>query len=365
MMSWLVCILVFIQTMVLSALLVPAFMRAALRYDVVDHPGERKVHRRVKPLLGGSAIFLSFILAVAADLLILRWAPSLEWFRESFPAFSRWSAYIPSVLPRLLLILGGGALIHGLGLVDDIFKGKLTYRSKFLIQILVITGVVLAGIRVDFMPSPFLDVLITVVWIVGLTNSFNLLDNMDGLTAGVSIVCAVLLLVVALLQGQIFFAVMLAALAGACLGFLFFNFHPSRIFMGDSGSLFLGYIFGTLTVTGSYVVETSASRLPVIMPVLILSIPLYDTFSVMFIRWKEKRPLFVGDKKHFSHRLVDLGMTHAQAVVFIYLVGLEVGLTALLLPYLSLGASILVLVQGFVLYVLITILIAVGMRKKG
>ena len=157
---------------------------------------------------------------------------------------------------------------------------------------------------------------------------------------------------------------MLITLTGACLGFLIYNFNPSKIFMGDGGSLFLGFIFGTLTVTGSYVVPTSGSLLPVVIPVLVLSIPLYDTFSVIFIRWREKRPLFIGDKKHFSHRLVELGMSHKNAVLFIYLVCLCVGIPAILLPYLSVGASLLVLVQAVIIYTLITILIAIGKQNQ-
>ncbi|MCJ7813716.1 undecaprenyl/decaprenyl-phosphate alpha-N-acetylglucosaminyl 1-phosphate transferase, partial [bacterium] len=145
---------------------------------------------------------------------------------------------------------------------------------------------------------------------------------------------------------------------------LLYNFYPSRLFMGDSGSLFLGYMFGTLTATGSYVVEESVSHIPVIIPILILSIPLYDTFSVVFIRWRERRPLFIGDKKHFSHRLIELGMTHRGAVVFIYLVCFCVGIIAILLPYISVAASILIIIQAVTIYVLITILIVVGKQKK-
>lgn len=355
---------VFGETFLISFLLIPILIRFALKLNIVDKPGDRKVHLTTKPLLGGVGIFMSFFLVVLGNVIFFLSFHDASWIQSNFPSIVRLFSFLQSVLPKLILILGGGLLIHILGLVDDIFKGKLTYKSKFIAQFLVILVVTLGGVRIDFMPNKVLDIIITIIWIVGVTNSFNLLDNMDGLTAGVSIICAGLFFSIAVLQGQIFFAFILASLAGACLGFLFYNFHPSKIFMGDSGSLFLGYIFGTLTVTGSYVIENSASLIPVFIPVLVLSIPLYDTFSVIFIRWKDRRPLFVGDKKHFSHRLVEIGMSHQGAVIFIYLVCFCVGVVAILLPYVSLWASILVLMQAITIYVLITILIIFGQQNQ-
>jgi UDP-GlcNAc:undecaprenyl-phosphate GlcNAc-1-phosphate transferase len=190
------------------------------------------------------------------------------------------------------------------------------------------------------------------------------LDNLDGLTAGVSVIAATIIWSVAVLQGQFFIAFILSTLAGSSCGFLLHNFHPAKLFMGDSGSLFLGYMFSTLTVTGSYVVQSSASLLPVVMPILILSIPLYDTFSVLFIRWREKRPLFLGDKSHFSHRLLELGLSHRQTVIFIYLVCIGVGVTAALLPYLSVAGSLIIMGVAIIIYILITILIAVGRNSQ-
>jgi UDP-GlcNAc:undecaprenyl-phosphate GlcNAc-1-phosphate transferase len=156
---------------------------------------------------------------------------------------------------------------------------------------------------------------------------------------------------------------MLMALAGSSFGFLWFNFHPAKLFMGDSGSLFLGYMFAALTVMGSYVVPDSPTLIPVVMPLLILSLPLYDTFSVMFIRRREGRPLFEGDKRHFSHRLLALGMGHKGTVIFIYLVCFVVGISATLLPYVSVAGSILLLLQAVIVYALITILIAVAKNR--
>ncbi|MBN2030808.1 undecaprenyl/decaprenyl-phosphate alpha-N-acetylglucosaminyl 1-phosphate transferase [bacterium] len=356
--------IVFFQTLAVTLFVTPCLIRLAKRWQIVDHPGDRKIHHAPKPLMGGVGIVIGLLLTVGGDIVILYVFSSSHWFQDHFSNVVDLFPLLRSVLPKLVLILAGGFLIHLLGLVDDILKGRLSYRFKFIVQFAVISSVVLGGVRISFMPTQLLDIVVTVVWIMGITNGFNLLDNMDGLASGISFICGGLLFVVAVLQGQVFFAFILAALTGSCLGFLFYNFHPSKLFMGDSGSLFLGYLFGTLTATGSYVVEESVSTIPVIMPILILSIPLYDTFSVVFIRWKEKRPLFIGDKKHFSHRLVDLGMTYRGAVVYIYLVCFCVGIIALLLPYVSVGANIIILIQAITIYVLITILIATGKQKK-
>lgn len=351
-------IVVFFQSFLFSVLLVPLVIKIADRFNIVDKPGARKIHQTAHPLLGGVAIFSSFLMVVLLNVFLLYQFGNWEFLA----GIQRITVLVPQVLSKLLLLLGGGFAIHVLGLLDDIFKEKIPYSLKFVVQVLIAAVVAIGGIRTQFMPTEILDILITIIWIVGITNSFNLLDNLDGLTAGVSVIASIIFIIIAILQGQIFFALILCALAGPCLGFLFYNYFPSKLFMGDSGSLFIGYMFGALTVMGSYVVKSSASLLPVIIPILVLSVPLYDTFSVMYIRWREGRPLFLGDKRHFSHRLLDLGMTHRQSVNFIYLVAFGVGITALLLPYLSIIGGIVVVLQAFVIYSLLTILITIGRR---
>jgi len=353
---------VVLETFLVSLVMVPPIVRLAQKQGVLDKPGQRKVHKAPKPLMGGVAIFSSFAVVIAGNLAGLFIAVESDWFQHHFPEIVRLFPLIRNVLPRVIVVLTGGFFIHLLGLLDDIFKRTDLIQDQILVQGIVAVLVAVAGVRTHFMPTEGLDILITALWIIGMTNGFNLLDNLDGLTAGVSIIAAMLLFGIALLQGQIFFAMILIALVGSCFGFLYHNFYPSKLFMGDSGSLFLGYMFGALTVMGSYVVESSSSLLPVIMPILILSIPLYDTFSVMFIRWREGRPLFLGDKRHFSHRLLELGMSHRGTVIFIYLVCLCVGSTATLLPYVSVTGNIIILVQAVIIYALITILIATGRR---
>ncbi|NQT25827.1 undecaprenyl/decaprenyl-phosphate alpha-N-acetylglucosaminyl 1-phosphate transferase [candidate division KSB1 bacterium] len=363
-MRWFLYLIVFVETTLISWILVPQIIRLARKSGVVDQPGDRKVHHETKPLLGGVAIFTSFISVIGLNLAVYLILFQLGWIQSNLPALSSFHVRLAGVWPQLLIVLLGGLGIHLLGLVDDIFKGKLTYKSKFPIQILIVLLVALFGVRVEFMPGKLLDVIVTTIWIVGIANSFNLLDNMDGLTAGVAIISAGILFILAVIQGQVFFALLLAGLAGACLGFLRYNFNPSKLFMGDSGSLFIGYLFGALTTTGSYVVDRSQSMLPILIPVLVLSIPLFDTFSVMFIRWREGRPLFIGDKRHFSHRLVEIGLSHRQAVIFIYVLGLCVGVMALLLPYAPVVASWIIVLQAILIYSLITILIMIGKKNK-
>lgn len=354
--------LVFTEAFLISLALIPFLIRFALKWNIVDNPGERKVHHTPKPLMGGVSIFTAFFLVVVGNLIGFYLLVRTPWAQLHFRPIIKILPLLNLVLPKLLLILAGGFAFHLLGLVDDIFKNRISYKIKFIVQFFIATLVALAGIRISFMPNSTWDIVLTVIWIVGISNSFNLLDNLDGLTAGVSIISALIFFAIAVLQGQIFFAFILAALAGACLGFLIYNFYPSELFMGDSGSLFLGYMFGVLTVMGSYVVRSSASLLPVAIPVLVLSVPLYDTFSVMFIRLREHRPLFLGDKSHFSHRLLALGMGHRQAVIFIYLVSFGVGAAAMLLPYITVIGSWVILIQAVIIYTLITILVLIGRR---
>jgi UDP-GlcNAc:undecaprenyl-phosphate GlcNAc-1-phosphate transferase len=283
---------------------------------------------------------------------------------DSFPEYRRFFLnqlhILVAALPRLLGLLIGGTVIFILGLIDDIRGVGFSYKIKFVVQAIAALILVVSGTRLEFLQNDVLNTLVTMLWIVGITNSFNLLDNMDGLSSGIAIITSLILGVLTIQQGQYFSALLLLALAGSALGFLRYNFHPSSIFMGDAGSLFLGYLLAALTVSNSYVTLRSASHLPVIVPVLVLGVPLFDTFSVMVIRWRERRPLFVGDTCHFSHRLRELGMSVRQTVLFIYLVTLCVGVSAIFIPELTLFTSIIVLIQEGLIFGIITLLMIKG-----
>jgi UDP-GlcNAc:undecaprenyl-phosphate GlcNAc-1-phosphate transferase len=203
---------------------------------------------------------------------------------------------------------------------------------------------------------------VTLVWIVGVTNSFNLLDNMDGLSAGVGIICGVLLLIIAGSLGELYISLLLATLVGSLGGFLVHNFHPSKIFLGDTGSLLIGYLFGVTTVLASYVAREGSIQNTLFapfMPVIVLGLPLYDTASVILIRLKERRPIHQGDKCHLSHRLVELGMTERQAVLLIYLLTFCLGASAVFLKEASLLGTLLALCQSAGIIGLTTILMVV------
>ena len=354
----------FLLTFGLSLVLVPWARRLAIKLRVIDIPHQRKVHEGVRPRLGGVAMYAAFMLVLLSHLCCYLMLKDSPWLQEHFTGLAQQAKYLDGALPKLLALLAGATVVTVLGFVDDRRGMGFSYRIKFALQFLAAGILLLAGIRITFLPEVWLASLLTVFWLVGITNAFNLLDNMDGLSAGVAAIAAVMFLVITIVQGQFFSALMLCIFLGAVLGFLYHNFYPAKIFMGDTGSHFIGYLLAALSLTSSYVVPQSETLLPAIMPLLILSLPIFDTLSVIVIRMKEGRPLFQGDRRHFSHRLVDLGMSQRGAVTFIYLVAASIGLGAALLPYLPLWAQFLVLLQTVVIYVMITILMHVARRAR-
>jgi len=361
-MEWFSLISVFVISTVLSYILVPIMKRLAFRYDVLDHPGHHKTHDKVRPYLGGGAIYAAFMIVILAGVAVMGTLKGggLSVFPKLQHELLNQMPIFMAALPKLAGLLAGGTLLFVLGLMDDIRGVGFSYRIKFALQVIAAMFLVLSGIRVEFLPYDFLNWLVTILWVVGITNAFNLLDNMDGLSSGVAVIISIILGILTIQQGQYFSALILLTLAGSLIGFLRYNFSPSSIFMGDAGSLFIGYTLAALTVSNSYVTTRSISQLPVVVPVLILGVPLFDTFSVIVIRWREHRPLFVGDTSHFSHRLVELGMSVRQAVVFIYLVTVCIGVSAILIPELNLLGSIIVLIQEGLVFGLITLLMIRG-----
>jgi len=200
--------------------------------------------------------------------------------------------------------------------------------------------------------------------VVGISNAFNLLDNMDGLSSGVAFIAAGVLLVNAWLLGELFICLILVAFMGSLLGFLFFNYNPAKLFLGDCGSLFIGYVMAALTLLERYVSEASSTLFPVLMPVLVLAVPLIDTTTVIIIRLKEHRPIYVGDTRHLSHRLVSLGFTQRAAVQFIYLATLCFGLGAVGLSHATPTQSWLIMLQSVGFVALILTLLFMERRRQ-
>jgi UDP-GlcNAc:undecaprenyl-phosphate GlcNAc-1-phosphate transferase len=366
-MDWFSLLSVFVVATGLSFFLIPLMKRLAFRFDILDHPGYHKTHNEVRPYLGGGAIWGAFMLVIltgAIFMVLLKADMRVPIFPAVQAELLRQVPIFTAALPRFIGLLIGGTLMFFLGLTDDMRGVGFSYKIKFVIQILAAVILVVSGIRLQFLPFETLNILVTIVWVVGITNAFNLLDNMDGLSGGVALIISIILGGLTIQQGQYFSALLLLTLAGSLIGFLRYNFHPSSIFMGDAGALFIGYILAALTVSNSYITTRSVSQLPILVPVLVLGVPLFDVFSVIVIRLKEGRSLFVGDTSHFSHRLVELGMSVRQAVGFIYLVTVCVGVSAILIPELNIFESLLVLGQASLIFGLITLLMIKGKQWK-
>jgi UDP-GlcNAc:undecaprenyl-phosphate/decaprenyl-phosphate GlcNAc-1-phosphate transferase len=196
-----------------------------------------------------------------------------------------------------------------------------------------------------------------------MTNSMNLLDNMDGLSAGVAAIAAFAFFVCALRTDEAFICVLLMVFAGSVLGFLIHNLHPARIYMGDTGAMFCGYILATISILITFYDESTPSRIAIAAPLLALSVPIFDTVTVVYIRWRARVPIFQGDRRHFSHRLVNIGMTQQQAVEFIYLVAAVTGLGAGLLRQVNTVGTIIILAQTFGLFLLLVLLMRAGSKR--
>ncbi len=313
-------------TFALTAVLTPLIKRLALRFDVLDQPAERKVHVRATPLLGGLAIFVSFMIGIAG-----------------------YVSFYPSSIAqgkKLFAIIMGSVIMAAVGIYDDC-KG-LDSKVKLLGQLIAIIAAGLLLFRADieislFIRNPTARYILTLIWMVGITNSLNLLDNMNGLSAGITVIASLLFFLVALQQQQHLVAVLSICICGSALGFLPYNFPGASIFMGDGGSLFLGFSLASLSVIGVYLKSSKLNYLPVITPLLVLAVPILDTLTVVVIRKLEGVSVFTADKNHLSHQLVRLGLSPAQSVLTLDLLALAVGLNVLLLANVSLFQAAVIL----------------------
>ncbi|HEV7300793.1 MAG TPA: MraY family glycosyltransferase [Tepidisphaeraceae bacterium] len=317
------------------------------RIGFVDKPGHRKIHHNPKPLGGGVGIMAGFLLPVAAGLVIV-WLMTPRSLPPDAPAefverAQTLNAYVGGAreqTPLVLSILGGALVLHLMGLRDD--REALGPYAKLFIQLAVTTAIVVAfpDLRILTALGSVLAIVATVLWITAITNAFNFLDNMDGLSAGVAAVCTTAFLVATLSIQQWFVAAALALLLGALLGFLCFNFSPATIFMGDAGSLVVGFLLGVLTVRTTFLppgADFGAGWYAVVAPLIVLAVPLYDLVVVSIIRLRNGKSPFVGDTNHFSHRLVARGMSRRTAVLCIYLVTAATSAAAIVLPHVRSG----------------------------
>ena len=320
--------------------LASAARRVAPRFGLVDRPGGRKAHREPTPLGGGVAIWLTMAIMLGLGALVAR--SGMGWLPGPLAVHA---AGLRSRAGEMGWIFGLATLVMLMGLADD--RVGLGWKLRLGVQVALAAILVATGVRVTlFWPldSPLVAGALTVLWLVGLTNAFNFLDNMDGLAGGVGLIAAALFAAAQAEVQGLFVPAVLIILVGALAGFLVQNRHPARLFMGDAGSNFLGFFLGSLTVVGTFTrPQQGDSPFAVLTPLLVMAVPLYDTTSVILIRLREGRSPFQADRSHFSHRLVDRGLTPPRAVRTIYLVTLAGGLGVLLLPHLGpAGAGVVV-----------------------
>jgi len=311
---------IFIVALALTWAGMPVALRVAMRLAIVDRPGGYKTQRSPVPYLGGVVIVIGFSLAVLAAAAL---AP------EGVP------------LEELAILMAAGVGLSLMGLADDLWG----LNPYFRLAVEALAGVLVAvsGSGVELFGHPTANMVLTVVWIAGVTNAFNLLDNMDGLSAGIAGIAASAFFLIAILHGQYLIAALAAALAGCALGFLRHNFHPARIYMGDAGSLFLGFL---LAVIGVRLRFDAPVQITFLVPVLVLGVALFDTALVVYSRLRHGRNPFVGGRDHVSHRLVHIGLPVPAAVVLIYAGAFALGWLAVLMSMLDQAAALVLM--GFV-----------------
>ena len=318
-------ILAFLIAVVVALAITPGVIFLAAKTGAMDAPDARKVHKKPIPRIGGLGIYAAFMVSMLTVMV-----------------FTDLSA---DVFHELVGLMVSGTMIVILGLIDD--YTNLPAKVKLGGQIAAACLLVAFDVRIDFISDPFGDFLYlevfaipaTIFWIVGLTNTVNLIDGLDGLAAGVATIAAVTIFLVALQQDFLLVAVLTAALAGAAIGFLYYNFNPARIFMGDTGSMFLGFMLAGISIIGAV---KSAATIALIVPILALGLPILDTTFAIVRRYRGGVPIFKPDKGHLHHRLLDLGFTQRQAVLLMYVISALLGLSAVALTEVSSTIAILI-----------------------
>lgn len=296
---------------VIACLLTPVAIRIAPKIGAMDIPKDnRRMHHKPMPRFGGMAIFAGTEIALAV-------------FCHSDP--------------KVVTIIIGGILIYAVGVIDDL-RG-LPAKLKFLLQILCAAIIYVGGIRINFVKNPLsmetyihfplvISFIITVIWIVGITNTINLIDGLDGLAAGVAAIASAYISYASVLSGQYGVAAAMMAVTGGALGFLPYNFHPAKIFMGDSGSLYLGFMIGSISVLGS---TKGATLIVTIVPFLALGLPIFDTAFAIIRRWVNGQPIMEADKGHVHHRIMNRGMGQRRTVLIMYCISAVMGMVAIMI----------------------------------
>ncbi|HEV2281583.1 MAG TPA: MraY family glycosyltransferase [bacterium] len=342
---------------VIAYLLTPAVGWLAKQLGVLDHPGGRHIHRVPVPRLGGLAIYLAFVAAVLVGLPVER--PIHVAFESH--RITIVIPYLPAIDRPIVALLLGATLITLVGAFDDI-RGTRPL-VKLIGQIAAAAVLLPFGVGMDVLTNPLggmffvgpLGAIVTVVWIVALCNVMNLIDGVDGLASGIAAIAGTTLLVASYHRGDVGTAILAAALAGGALGFIPYNFNPARIFLGDTGSMLLGYLLGALSVLGTY---KSYTALSLLVALAALGVPVTDTAFAIARRWRNRRPIFEADTQHLHHRLMARGLTPRQTTAVLYLVTGILSAGALMVS--GVGRFPIIAILGLLLA-----LLALGARKTG
>ncbi|KYH34918.1 putative undecaprenyl-phosphate N-acetylglucosaminyl 1-phosphate transferase [Clostridium tepidiprofundi DSM 19306] len=291
---------------IISFIVTPIVQRIAIKINAIDVPKDnRRIHKKPVPLLGGLAIYISFIIGV-----ILK------------------NGHMTS--SEVGIVLGATIITFG-GFIDDLRDIKPVL--KLFIQLFAATILIIYGVRIGKVTNPvsstsfFIDlgrlsVPLTIFWVVGVTNAFNLIDGLDGLSAGIALIASVTLFIISILNGRVEAAILTSILSSALIGFLPYNFYPATIFMGDTGSQLLGFLLAAISIEGTI---KSATAFALGVPILIFGVPIYDTLFAIIRRKINGKPIMQADKGHLHHRLLDIGLTQKQTVIVMYLISAILG----------------------------------------
>lgn len=331
-----------VTSIVISAILTPLVKKLAVKLNVIDIPKDsRRVHNKPIPLLGGLAIYFSFLIT-----LILNKGPLTSSEKG--------------------LILGATIIVIG-GFIDD--KYNIKPWCKLLFQVSAALVLIYFGIKITIVTNPLspiyefvnvgvLSIPFTVIWVVGITNALNLIDGLDGLAAGIALISAITIFIIAVLNGRNEAAMLILIFSGSIIGFLPYNFNPATIFMGDTGSQLLGFMLAAISIEGAI---KSAAAFSIAVPILALGIPIYDTLFAMIRRKINGKPIMQADRGHLHHRLLDMGLNQKQAVMIMYVISAILGSLSIIAMEVNPQKSYFVLVG--VMVVLITIAWKAGFFK--
>lgn len=323
-------LLAFVGAAISSAISLPLWRAVCLRTGLVDEPGLRKIHDKPVALAGGLAVLTGLCVPVVFGALWvfcqsrMGTGPLLD-----MPAAGALAYGLGRRAIQLAVIVLGALAMVGLGLLDD--KHELRPATKFAGQLVIAIAVAAAGIRITlFVPSQLFSFMVTVLWILTVTNALNFTDNMNGLCVGLGAICAWYFALSAATAGQYLVTIMALLACGALIGFLPYNFPRAVAFLGDSGSHLVGYLLAILAILPDFYSRENPRQLAVLKPLLILAVPLLDLAWVVLLRWRMGKPVYVGDTNHFSHQLVRRGLSQRAAVLLLWLAAAATGALSLL-----------------------------------